>query len=101
MVGQGEQAHAGGTDARAEHGDALRIAPEVADVLADPAQGLDLVQQAIVALGGLVTCAQEAWKRSRRESVTPIGQQKDEQQQFLPCGPLFCCNFEAKYGLSK
>lgn len=64
VVGQGEQAHAGGTDARAEHGHALRIAAEVADVLADPAQGLDLVQQAVVALGGLVSCAKEAWKGS-------------------------------------
>lgn len=60
VVGQGEQANAGGADARAEHGDALRVAAEVADVLADPTQGLDLVQQAIVALGGLVSCAKEA-----------------------------------------
>lgn len=67
MVGQGEQAHARGADARAEHGDALRIAPEVANVLADPAQGLDLVQEAVIALGCLVTRAQEAWRRTRRE----------------------------------
>lgn len=59
MVGEGEQADAGGTDAGTEDGDAQRIAAEEGNVLTDPTQRLDLVQQPIVALGSLVPCAQE------------------------------------------
>ena len=89
-MGQGEQANAGGTDARSKHGDALRIAPKVADVLADPAQALDLVQQPIVPLGGLVTCAQEAWKTTRGESHSHG--RMTERANYSVCGPFF--NFE-------
>jgi len=53
VVGEGEQADAGGTDAGTEDGDAQRIAAEEGDVLTDPTQRLDLVQQPIVALGSL------------------------------------------------
>ena len=83
-MGQGEQANAGGTDARSKHGDALRIAPKVADVLADPAQALDLVQQPIIPLGGLVTCAQKAWKTTRGESHSQKGTKN------LRKGKIFC-----------
>lgn len=60
MVGQGEQADTGGTDAGAEDGDPQGISPKEGDVLADPAQCLYLVQQPIIALGSLVARAQEA-----------------------------------------
>ena len=60
VVGQGEQADAGGPGPRAEHGDPVGVSSEGGDVLLDPAQGLDLVQQPVVPLGRLVTRAQEA-----------------------------------------
>lgn len=59
MVGEGEQADTGGTDARAEDSDPQWISPKEGNVLADPAQRLYLVQQPIIALGSLVPRAQE------------------------------------------
>lgn len=63
VVGQGEQADAGGADAGAEDGDPQGIPAEEGDVLADPAQRLDLVQQPVVALSSLVPRAQEPCSR--------------------------------------
>lgn len=62
MVGQCEQAHARGPDPGAEDRDAVGVPAEEADVLADPPQCLDLIQKAVVALGSLVACAEEACK---------------------------------------
>lgn len=59
VVGEGEQADTGGADARAEDCDPQGIPPEEGDVLADPAQRLDLVQQPVIALGSLIPRAQE------------------------------------------
>lgn len=59
VVGEGEQADTGGADAGAEDCDAQGISPKEGDVLADPAQRLDLVQQPVVALGSLIPRAQE------------------------------------------
>lgn len=36
VVGEGEQADAGGSDPRTEHSDAVGVSAEEADVLADP-----------------------------------------------------------------
>ncbi|TNN38910.1 hypothetical protein EYF80_050921 [Liparis tanakae] len=60
VVGQRQQADAGRPDAGAERRDAVGVSSEEADVLADPPQRRDLVQQAVVPLGGLVPGAQEA-----------------------------------------
>ena len=60
VVGEDEEADAGGAGAGAEDGDALGVTPEVPHVLVEPPQRLDLVQEPVVALGRLVPCAQEA-----------------------------------------
>ena len=43
VVRSGKQADAGSSDAGAEHGDAVGVPAEEANVLANPTQGLDLV----------------------------------------------------------
>lgn len=60
VVGEGEQADARRSDARTEHRDSVGVSTEEADVLADPPQSLDLVQEPVVAFSGLVACAEEA-----------------------------------------
>lgn len=61
VVGQSEQADARGADSRPEHRDSTRVSAEVTDVLTDPAQGLNLIQEPVVPLRCLVTGAEEAW----------------------------------------
>ena len=61
MVGQDEEADAGGAGPGPKDGDALWVAPKVPHVLVEPPQRLDLVQQAVVAFGRLVPSAQETW----------------------------------------
>lgn len=51
VVREDEEVDAGRPGAGAEDGDALGVAPKMADVLIEPTQGLDLVQQTIVPLG--------------------------------------------------
>ena len=63
---QGQEADAGGSRARAEDGDSLGVPTEGPDVLLDPAQGLDLVQEPVVAFGRLIAGAQKAC-RGRQE----------------------------------
>lgn len=60
MVREDEEVDAGGPGPGAEDGDPLRISAEVANVLIEPAQCLDLVQQAVVPFGGLIARAEEA-----------------------------------------
>lgn len=64
VVGQREEADTGSPDPGAEHRDAVGVSAEEADVLADPPQRLDLIQQAVVALGSLVASAEEACRRT-------------------------------------
>ncbi len=59
VVGEDEKVHTGGTGSRAKDGDSLWVSSKVANVFIKPAQGLDLVQQAIVPLSRLVPCAQK------------------------------------------
>lgn len=59
-MGEDEEVDTGGPGPRAEDGDPLGIPAEVADVLVEPAQCLDLVQQAVVPFGGLIAGAEEA-----------------------------------------
>lgn len=59
VVGQDEEVHTGGTGTGAKDGDSLWVSSKVANVFIEPAQGLDLVQQAIVPLSRLVPCAQK------------------------------------------
>lgn len=59
VVGEDEEVHTGGAGSRAKDGDSLRVSSKVANVFIEPAQGLDLVQQAIVPLRRLVPCAQK------------------------------------------
>lgn len=61
VVWENEEVDAGGPGPGAEDGDSLRISAEVADVLVEPAQRLDLVQQAVVSFGGLIAGAEETW----------------------------------------
>lgn len=61
VVWEDEEVDAGGPGSRAEDGDPLWISAEVADVLVEPAQRLDLVQQAVVSFGGLIAGAEETW----------------------------------------
>ena len=71
---QGQEADAGGARTRAEDGDSLGVPTEGPDVLLDPAQGLDLIQEPVVAFGRLIAGAQKAcrgrqeiWGSSRTE----------------------------------
>lgn len=59
VMGEEEKVHTGGTSSRTKDGDSLWVSSKLADVFIEPAQGLDLVQQAIVSLSGLVPCAEE------------------------------------------
>ena len=54
---EGEQADARGPGPRAKNGHSLRISFEGLDVFFDPPESLDLIQQAVVAFGRLVSCA--------------------------------------------
>lgn len=63
MVREDEEVDAGGPGPGAEDGDPLRVSAEVADVLVEPAQRLNLVQEAVVPFRGLITSAEEAWER--------------------------------------
>lgn len=69
VVRQGEQADAGGPGPGSEHRDPVGVSAKGRDVLLHPAESLDLVQQAVVPFGCLVTCAEETC--SRRE--VPLG----------------------------
>lgn len=60
VVGEDEEADAGGASAGAKDGDALGVTPKVPHILVEPPQCLDLVQEPVVALCCLVPCAQEA-----------------------------------------
>lgn len=59
MVGEDEKVNTGGAGSGAKDSDSLWVSSEVADVFIEPAQSLDLVQQAIVPLSRLVPCAQK------------------------------------------
>lgn len=69
MVGQCEQANAGGSNPRSKDSDATRVSSKIANVLADPTQGLDLVQESIISFSCLVTCTEEPWNVQKRISV--------------------------------
>lgn len=58
---QDEEVHAGGSCSRAEDGDPLRVSAEVPDVLVEPAQSLNLVQQAVVPFSRLISSTEETW----------------------------------------
>lgn len=58
---EGEQADARRSGARAKNGHSFWVSFEGLDVFFDPPQSLNLIQQAIVALGRLVSCAQKPW----------------------------------------
>lgn len=62
MVREDEEVDAGGPGPGAEDGDPLRVPTKVADVLVEPAQCLNLVQEAIVPFSRLITSAEEAWE---------------------------------------
>lgn len=58
---QREEADTGRADARAKDSDTAGITTEEGNILAHPAEGLDLVKEPIVALGSLIASAQETW----------------------------------------
>lgn len=59
VVWQGQKADTRCSDPRTEHSDAVGISTEEADVLADPSQSLDLIQEAIVSFSCLIPGAEE------------------------------------------
>lgn len=61
VVWEDEKIDAGSPRSGAKDGDPLWVSAEVADVLVEPTQGLNLVQQAIVPLSGLIASTEEAW----------------------------------------
>lgn len=61
VVREDEEVDAGRPSSGAEDGDPLRVSAEVADVLVEPTQGLNLVKQAVVPLSGLIAGTEEAW----------------------------------------
>lgn len=85
MVREDEEVDAGGSGPGAEDGDPLGVSAEVADVLVEPAQRLDLVQQAVVALGRLIAGAEEAWAH-RFELVTRV--QRRRRRRNGVCGRM-------------
>lgn len=58
---ESEQADAGCSGARAKNGHSFWVSFEGLDVFFDPPESLDLIQEAIVALGCLVSCAEKSW----------------------------------------
>lgn len=95
VVRQGQQVDAGGASARAKDSDAQRVTTEGRNVLTGPAQSLDQVQQAVVALGCLVTSAQEACGRTREEE-----RWEREQGQRHKSGSTFPPEKRAKWSKS-
>lgn len=60
VVGEDEEVDAGRPSSGAEDRDPLWVSAKVTDVLIEPTQGLDLVQEAVVPLSGLIPSAEEA-----------------------------------------
>lgn len=60
MVGQSEQADAGSTDSGSEDRDATRVPSKVTDVLTDPTESLNLIQEPIISFSCLITGTEEA-----------------------------------------
>lgn len=69
MVGEGEQADAGSSNPRTEHSDAVGVSSEEADVLADPPQSLDLVQEPVVPFSSLVARTEEACNAHTNQEI--------------------------------
>lgn len=59
MVGKDQQVDTGGPCTRPKDSDAFRVTSKVGNVFTEPAQGLDLVQEPIVAFCSLVTSAEK------------------------------------------
>lgn len=59
MVGEDQQVNTGGSCPRPKDGDALRVTPKVGNVFTEPAQGLDLVQEPVVAFCSLIPSAEK------------------------------------------
>lgn len=62
MVGEDQKVDTGGPCPRPKDGDALGVAPKVGNVFTEPAQGLDLVQESIVAFCSLVSGTEKTWR---------------------------------------
>lgn len=69
MVREDEEVDAGRPGSRAEDGDPLRVSAKVADILVEPTEGLNLVQQAVVPLSGLISRTEEAWVSVERQAM--------------------------------
>ena len=61
MVGEDQKVDTGDPCPRSKDGDALGVAPKVGSVLTEPAQGLDLVHEPVVAFCSLVPSAEKTW----------------------------------------
>ncbi len=61
MMGQDEKVDARGSSPRAKYGDSLWVSSEVSNVLVEPSQSLNLVQQPIIPLCRLISSAQKTY----------------------------------------
>lgn len=94
VVGEDEQVHTGSTSSWTKNGDSLWVSSKVADVFIEPAQGLDLVQQAIVPFSRLVPRAEKTCRvnenKHREEDNTDyvskrgVGQKLRATEQHNP-----------------
>lgn len=72
VMREGEQADARCAGARAKNGHSFWVSFESLDVFFDPPESLNLIQEAIVALGCLVSCAEKTcideniWQREKK-----------------------------------
>src|SRR5690606_12600600 len=61
------------------HGDAIGIAAEAADVFVDPAEGSDLIEQAVVARGVLGRLGRQLGMRKEAEDAKPVVDRDDDE----------------------
>lgn len=81
MVREDEEVDAGGPGSGAKDGDPLGISAKVANVLVEPAQGLDLVQEAIVPLCRLITGTEETWGVCRSQKEEGVGDEENKKRR--------------------
>lgn len=65
-MGEDQKVDTGGPCPGPKDGDALGVTPKVSNVFTEPAQGLDLVQEPIVAFCSLVPSAEKTWRQRKK-----------------------------------
>jgi hypothetical protein len=78
--------HAAGAGALAEDHNVIRVATELGDILLDPFQGLDLVEDTIVAGYSVRALSCKLGVSQEAENAETI---VDRHKDNVPCAPLF------------